>query len=65
MNITAKLFWLFLGSSGTAILYERNNDKKLVVVKEVNLFDLSETEKELALNEVHVLSVLNHPNIIG
>ncbi|XP_044732727.1 serine/threonine-protein kinase Nek8 [Chrysoperla carnea] len=53
------------GSSGTAILYERNIDKKLVVVKEVNLFDLSENEKELALNEVHVLSVLNHPNIIG
>ncbi|XP_075231807.1 serine/threonine-protein kinase Nek8-like [Lycorma delicatula] len=53
------------GAFGTAVLYERLIDNKLVVIKEINMTDLTAHERQMALNEVNVLSLLNHPNIIS
>jgi len=39
-------------------------DDTLVVIKEVNMIDLTASERQMALNEVQVLSSLDHPNII-
>ncbi|XP_077295438.1 nimA-like kinase [Arctopsyche grandis] len=53
------------GAFGTAILYRKISVDKLVVLKEIDTADLSPEERLMALNEVEVLSSLNHPNIIG
>ena len=53
------------GSFGVACLYRRVNDDIQVVLKQINLMELTKTEKELAMNEVDVFSKLHHPNIIS
>lgn len=40
------------GSFGMAILYRRKDDDSLVILKEVNLHELSPSERQLAMNEV-------------
>jgi NIMA (never in mitosis gene a)-related kinase 8 len=52
------------GSFGVAILYERIQDQRMVVLKQINLGDLTESEKRLAMNEVDIFSKLHHPHII-
>lgn len=52
------------GAFGTAVLYHKFADDILVVIKEVNMIDLTASERQMALNEVQVLSSLDHPNII-
>ncbi|KAF5280124.1 hypothetical protein FQR65_LT15073 [Abscondita terminalis] len=52
------------GAFGTAVLYKRIPDKTDVVIKEIFLSDMTESEKQLAFNEANVLASLNHPNII-
>lgn len=53
------------GAFGTAVLYRKVADDTLVVIKEVNMIDLTASERQMALNEVQVLSSLDHPNIIS
>ncbi|XP_014245638.2 serine/threonine-protein kinase Nek8-like isoform X2 [Cimex lectularius] len=53
------------GAFGTAILYRRISDSKLVILKEIDMTELNAAERQMALNEVEVLSVLHHPNIIS
>ncbi|KAI6234448.1 Protein kinase domain-containing protein [Aphelenchoides fujianensis] len=67
------------GSFGNAILYRRKDDDSLVILKEINMHELSLGERQvsstlhfslitgfqLALNEVTLLSRLDHPNIIS
>ncbi|KAI6203589.1 Protein kinase domain-containing protein [Aphelenchoides besseyi] len=53
------------GSFGSAILYRRKDDDSLVILKEINMHELSPAERQLALNEVTLLSRLDHPNIIS
>lgn len=53
-----------VGSFGIAVLYKRLRDDVSVVLKQINLMNLNENEKELSLNEVEVISKLHHPNII-
>lgn len=52
------------GSFGVAILYRRTDSDILVVLKQINLADLTDSERELAMNEVDVFSKLHHPNVI-
>lgn len=52
------------GSFGVACLYRRLKDDVLVVLKRINLMELTKQEKDMAMNEVDVFSKLNHPNII-
>lgn len=53
------------GSFGIASLYKRLNDDVFVVLKQINLAELSTAEKEMAMNEVEVFSRLKHPNVIS
>jgi NIMA (never in mitosis gene a)-related kinase len=53
------------GSFGVAVLYQRSNDDRYVVMKQINLKDLGKDEQDLAMNEVEVFSKLQHPNIIS
>ncbi|XP_065064010.1 uncharacterized protein LOC135690390 isoform X1 [Rhopilema esculentum] len=53
------------GSYGAAVLYRKKDDDSLVILKEINIHDLNATERQMAKNEVKVLSMLSHPNIIS
>ena len=53
------------GAYGSAVLYRKKDDDSLVILKEVNLHDLAANERQMALNEVTVLAMLDHPNIIS
>ncbi|PIO55877.1 hypothetical protein TELCIR_22731, partial [Teladorsagia circumcincta] len=50
---------------GSAVLYRRKDDSSLVIIKEINMYDLDSSQRQLALNEVHLLSRIQHPNIIS
>ncbi|KAF2367178.1 Protein kinase domain [Trinorchestia longiramus] len=52
------------GAFGTAVLYRRKEDDTLVIIKEINMLDLTAAERQLSLNEVNVLAMLDHPNIV-
>lgn len=52
------------GSFGVASLYKRISDEVMVVLKQINLADISNAEREMAMNEVEVFSCLSHPNVI-
>ncbi|XP_064595853.1 serine/threonine-protein kinase Nek9-like [Liolophura sinensis] len=53
------------GAYGAAVLYRKKDDDSLVILKEINMHDLNAAERNLALNEVRVLAMLDHPNIIS
>lgn len=53
------------GTYGKALLVKRKVDQRLFVVKQVELQDLDEQERTAALNEVAVLSGMDHVNIIS
>ncbi|XP_043239693.1 serine/threonine-protein kinase Nek8-like [Amphibalanus amphitrite] len=53
------------GAFGQAILYQKKDDSSLVVIKEVNMHDLSADERKLAINEIEVLAMMDHPNIVA
>jgi len=46
-------------------LVRRKQDKFLLVIKEIPLDEMSTEERKSAQNEVDVLRMLQHPNIIG
>jgi NIMA (never in mitosis gene a)-related kinase len=43
----------------------RQEDGEIYALKKVRLLNLSDREKENALNEVRILASLNHPNVIA
>ena len=53
------------GSFGSVHIVRRKEDNKQYALKSVNINNLSEKDKHRALNEIRILSSLNHPNIIG
>uniref|UniRef100_A0A1A8LLC1 non-specific serine/threonine protein kinase n=2 Tax=Nothobranchius pienaari TaxID=704102 RepID=A0A1A8LLC1_9TELE len=53
------------GAFGEATLYRRTEDNSLVVWKEVDLNSLSEKERRDVTNEISILSMLEHNNIIA
>uniref|UniRef100_UPI00398E6731 serine/threonine-protein kinase Nek9-like n=1 Tax=Pristiophorus japonicus TaxID=55135 RepID=UPI00398E6731 len=53
------------GAYGTAVLYRKKDDDSLVILKEINMHELNHIERQRAMNEVKVLSMLDHPNIIN
>lgn len=52
------------GAYGTVHLCKRLSDKKNVIIKQIPVEQMTKEERQSALNEVKVLSMLNHPNII-
>uniref|UniRef100_A0A7N8XM30 non-specific serine/threonine protein kinase n=1 Tax=Mastacembelus armatus TaxID=205130 RepID=A0A7N8XM30_9TELE len=53
------------GAFGEATLYRRTEDNSLVVWKEVDLNSLSDKERRDVMNEISILSILEHNNIIA
>ena len=53
------------GSYGRALLATDKKTNQLIVVKEISFANLTQQEKNDALRETMILSLLNHPNIIG
>ena len=43
---------LLLGAYGAAVLYRKKDDDSYVILKEINLHDLTAGERQMALNEV-------------
>lgn len=52
------------GAYGIVYLCCRLNDKKLVIIKQIPVEQMTKDERQTALNEVKVLSMLNNPFII-
>ena len=44
----------FSGAYGAAVLYKKKDDESLVILKEINLYDLTAQERMLAANEVYL-----------
>lgn len=53
------------GAHGVAILCRRKRDFSLVVVKELYQREMTDEERKASMNEIQVLSLLRHPNIIA
>eukprot|EP00041_Stephanoeca_diplocostata_P037625 m.1430711 g.1430711 ORF g.1430711 m.1430711 type:complete len:119 (+) comp25074_c0_seq15:297-653(+) len=53
------------GAYGIVQLVRRKKDNKLVIIKEIPVEEMTLEERQSALNEVKVLDMLNHPNIIS
>ncbi|KAI3651230.1 hypothetical protein MP228_004711 [Amoeboaphelidium protococcarum] len=53
------------GANGAAILCKRKKDMQMVVVKELFEKEMSEEDRKQSMNEIQVLSMLKHPNIIA
>lgn len=47
------------GAYGTAVLYRKKDDDSLVVLKEINIMELSKAERGQAMNEVIIVFVAN------
>lgn len=56
---------LFLSVFSVAMLCRRKRDSSLVVVKELYQREMSEEDRKVSMNEIQVLSMLRHPNIIA
>ena len=56
-----------LGEGAYSSVYKvkRMNDSQIYALKKVRMMDLSEKEKENALNEVRILASISSPNIIS
>ncbi|XP_030851438.1 serine/threonine-protein kinase Nek8 [Strongylocentrotus purpuratus] len=52
------------GAFGTVYLCRRLHDMKLIIIKQIPVEQMTKDERQSALNEVKVLSMLDHPNII-
>ena len=58
--VKVRISVLFSGGFGTAVLYRKKDDDSLVVLKEINMHELSGPERLLALNEVSLcFSLIN------
>ena len=53
------------GAFGQAVLYRRADDNSLAVWKEIELPKVSDEEKDRSMNEVDILSLLDHVNIVS
>ena len=53
------------GTFGSVSIVHRNIDNQTYAMKSVKMIQLTEKEKQNALNEIRILASLNHKNIIG
>ena len=67
MSLDDFIFGKLLGKGSFSLvnIVTRKQDKKQYAMKRVYINNLSEKEKLSSLNEIRILSSLNHPNIIG
>ena len=53
------------GAFGSAILYRRKIDGLLCIIKEINMLELTASDRQMALNEVKIMASMDHPNIVA
>jgi NIMA (never in mitosis gene a)-related kinase len=53
------------GAFSTVYKARRSTDSQIYALKQVKISSLSPKEKQQALNEVHMLASITHPNIIA
>ena len=58
------IYLYFFSFYRTVHLCRRLADKKLIIIKQIPVEQMTKEERQAALNEVKVLSMLCHPNII-
>ena len=56
---------LFKDDNKQIYLAQNKNNKERVIIKEINVSNLNEKEREMSLQEGIILSKLKHPNIIN
>jgi len=61
------LLWYNIGDGAYSSVYKvkRLEDEEIYALKKVKMQNLSDREKENALNEVRILASINHPNVIA
>ncbi|OAF64071.1 hypothetical protein A3Q56_08221, partial [Intoshia linei] len=64
-NIFEKIKTVGKGAYGRAILYKRIYDDALFIIKKILITDLSPDERHNTVNEIKILSMLSHKNIIS
>lgn len=47
------------------MLYRRKEDDSLVILKKINILELNKAARQGVVNEINILSVLDHPHIIS
>jgi serine/threonine protein kinase len=52
------------GAYGRAVLYRKRESGAYVILKEINLLELTPAERNMAFNEAKVLRLFDHDNII-
>ena len=53
------------GAYSSVFKVKREKDSDIYALKKVKMLNLSDKEKENALNEVRILASIDHPNVIG
>ncbi len=53
------------GAFGNAVLYRRRSDGLMCIIKEINMLELTASDRQMALNEVKIMAKMDHPNIIA
>lgn len=65
MNKYEKIRLVGRGAYGIVFLCDRLADSKKVILKEISVDQMSVDERQASVNEAKVLSMLDHPNIVG
>jgi NIMA (never in mitosis gene a)-related kinase len=65
MNDYEKIKVIGQGAFGKVYLVRKKSDNSLVVIKQIPIQEMQTEERQAALNEVDVLKLLRHPNIIA
>lgn len=59
-----KIQTLGSGAYGTAFLVKGQTSGRQMVIKEIDLNEMEESDQKAALKEAKVMEMLNHPNIV-
>lgn len=65
MNHYEKIRVVGRGAYGVVQLCRRKTNNRLVIIKQIPVEEMTADERQAALNEVRVLNMLDHPNIIA
>ncbi|KAA6370159.1 MAG: putative NEK/NEK1 protein kinase, partial [Streblomastix strix] len=53
------------GSFGAAVLVKHKQNGRIYIMKEINISNLPQKEKQESINEIRILAKLKHPNIVS
>jgi len=53
------------GAFGAVYLYQRKEDRKEIIIKQIAIDDLTTDQRKGVFNEIHLQRMFDHPNVIG